>query len=206
MALLAEARERLREAAQAVPGWPDASEVHAMLAAAESAARGGDAAGVRRLSAEVLRRANDALGVQYLLRAEIELQKVQTYTGLSDDQLERIRVAEVALARREGRHAWELLNALSRELAEATKRYVVAAGDSLWIISGRPEVYGNPYLWPLIWDANTDTIKDPNQLRTGQRLKIRVNPTVDEVVQAVERARSFRSPSVRIGEVREAQP
>ncbi|MFP5307050.1 MAG: hypothetical protein ACLGI7_14660, partial [Gammaproteobacteria bacterium] len=94
-ALLAEARERLREAAQAVPAWPDASEVRAMLAAAESAARGGDAAGVRRLSAEVLRRTNDALGVQYLLRAEIELQKVQTYTGLTDEQLERVRVAEV---------------------------------------------------------------------------------------------------------------
>ncbi|MEQ1440466.1 LysM peptidoglycan-binding domain-containing protein [Fontimonas sp. SYSU GA230001] len=140
------------------------------------------------------------------LRAELELQKAQTYTGLSDTQLDRLRAAEVALAAGDPGQALVLLHALNAELAQATQRYVVAAGDSLWIISGRPEIYGNPYLWPLIWDANLDTLKDPNLLRTGQRLRIRTNPTIDEVVQAVERARGFRSAKVRIGEVREAAP
>lgn len=205
-ALLDRARSRFAEASQAWRDWPERGDTQTLLGAAESAARGGDAAGLRSLSSQVLRRADDALDVAYLLRADVELQKLQTYTGLSDAQLERMRVAEVALASRQGRRAWELLNALNRELAQATKRYVVAAGDSLWIISGRPEVYGNPYLWPLIWDANVDVIRDPNQLRAGQRLKIRSNPTIDEVVRAVDTARSYRNATVRIGEVREATP
>lgn len=205
-ALLERARSRFAEASQAWNDWPERGDTETLLGAADSAARGADAAGARLLSSQVLRRAEDALDVAYLLRADLELQKLQTYTGLSDEQLERMRVAEVALASRQGRRAWELLNGLNRELAEATKRYVVAAGDSLWIISGRPEVYGNPYLWPLIWDANIDAIKDPNQLRAGQRLKIRSNPTIDEVVRAVDTARSYRSATVRIGEVREAPP
>lgn len=205
-ALLDHARSRFAEASQAWSAWPERVDTRTLLGAADSAARSGDAAGVRSLASEVLRRAEDALDVHFLLRADLELQKLQTYTGLSDEQLERMRVAEVALASRHGRRAWNLLNALNRELAEATKRYVVAAGDSLWIISGRPEVYGNPYLWPLIWDANLDAIKDPNQLRAGQRLKIRGNPTIDEVVRAVDTARSYRSATVRIGEVREAPP
>lgn len=141
---------------------------------------------------------------QTLLRAQLELQKVQTYTGLSDAQLDRLRTAEVALATGQGDRALAMLRALNDELAKATQRYVVAAGDSLWIISGRPEVYGNPYLWPLIWDANLDSLADPDRLRAGQRLRIRTNPTIDEVVQAVARARHYRSPTIRIGEVREA--
>lgn len=205
-AVLVQARSRYAEARSLIADWPDAAELQTLLAAAEGAARSGDAAGVRGLAGDVLRRSTDALELHDQLRAGIELQKVQTYTGLSDAQLERLRIAEVVLASRQGRQAWELLSALSRELAEATRRYVVAAGDSLWIISGRPEVYGNPYLWPLIWDANLDAIRNPDMLRAGQRLKIRTNPRIDEVVRAIETARSYRSPSVRIGEVREATP
>lgn len=204
---LQQARSRYDEARRTLGGdWPEAGEVRALLDDAESAAEDRDTANMRRLSAEVTRRANDALDARDLLRAELELQKVQTYTGLSDTQLEKLRAAEVALAARQGSRAWTLLRELNQELAKATQRYVVAAGDSLWIISGRPEVYGNSYLWPLIWDANLDTLRDPNQLRTGQRLRIRTNPTVDEVVQAVERARSFRTPQVRIGEIQETNP
>lgn len=201
---LQQARSRYEEARRTLSDWPEAGELRALLDDAQTAAAAQDVANMRRLSAEVMRRAGDALDAQDLLRAELELQKVQTYTGLGDAQLERLRSAEVALAARQGSRAWTLLRELNLELAQATQRYVVAAGDSLWIISGRPEVYGNSYLWPLIWDANLDTLKDPNRLRSGQRLRIRTNPTVDEVVQAVERARSFRSPKVRIGEIREA--
>ncbi len=202
--LLDQARARYAEARAALPQWADAAELQTLLDAAGSAARSGDGAGTRALAAEVLRRANDALDVHLLLRAEIELQKLQTYTGLSDEQLERMRIAEVALASRQGRRAFELLSALNQALAQATQRYVVAAGDTLWIISGRPEVYGNPRLWPLIWDANRDVLADPNRVRAGQRLKIRPNPTIEEVVAAVERAHSYRSTTVRIGEVRES--
>jgi nucleoid-associated protein YgaU len=205
-ALLAQTRARYNEARSRIAAWEEAGELGVQLDAAEQAARGGDAPALRSLCAEILRRSTAALDVNDLLLAQLELQKLQTYTGLSDAQLARMRTAEVALAKRQGRRAYLLLSALTRELANATRRYVVAAGDSLWIISGRPEVYGNPYLWPLIWQANLDSLSDPNQLRAGQRLKIRSNPTVEEVVQALDTAHHYAGTRVRIGEVRDAAP
>ncbi|SFF43291.1 LysM domain-containing protein [Fontimonas thermophila] len=204
--LLAAARARHAEAAAAWPDWPERGETERLLTAAERAARTGDDGRMRDLATQALQRADEALDTAYLLRADVELQKLQTYTGLSDEQLERMRVAELALARRQGRSAWELLNALNRELAQANKRYVVAAGDSLWVISGRPEIYGNPYLWPLVWEANLDVIRDPNRLRAGQQLRIRLHPTIEQVVRAIETARSYRRTTVHIGEVRETTP
>ncbi len=205
-ALLMQAQARYKEAVGRIPAWEEARDLGVQLSAAEQAARSGDGAAVRSLCSEILSRSTAALDVNDLLLAELELQKLQIYTGLSDAQLARMRTAEVALASRQGRRAYLLLSALTRELANATQRYVVAAGDSLWIISGRAEVYGNPYLWPLIWQANLDSLSNPNQLRAGQRLKIRSNPTVEEVVQALDTAHRYAGTRVRIGEVRDAPP
>jgi nucleoid-associated protein YgaU len=141
-----------------------------------------------------------------LALAQLELQKAQTYTGLSDDQLARVRLGELAIARNQGRTALDVLQPLNRELAQKTNRYVVAAGDSLWIIAGRENVYDNSWLWPLIWQSNLDTLRDPNKLLSGQKLKIRPNPTIDEVVKAVDYAHSYASRSVHIGEIKEASP
>ncbi len=203
-ALLAQTRARYSEARNRIQAWDEAHELGVQLGAAEQAARNGDGAAVRSLCAEILRRSNAALDINDRTLAQLELQKLQTYTGMSDAQLARMRTAEVALASGQGRRAYGLLSALTRELATATQRYVVAAGDSLWIISGRPEVYGNPYLWPLVWQANLDSLSDPNQLRAGQRLKIRSNPTVAEVVQAIDTAHRYRGTRVHIGPVQDA--
>ncbi|HUP92609.1 MAG TPA: hypothetical protein VM074_10215 [Solimonas sp.] len=178
----------------------DVSDLEPLLAQARQAAAEGNARRAQQLSAEVVSRSTLALDARYAALAELELQKAQTYTGLSDAQLATVRQAEVAMARGYGRQAHASLVALNRELAQASQRYVVAAGDSLWIISGRPAVYGNPQLWPLIWEANLDTVPDPNRLRSGLKLKIRANPTIDEVVQAIERSRS--AARITIGPVR----
>ncbi|EKV56870.1 outer membrane protein [Brachyspira hampsonii 30446] len=44
--------------------------------------------------------------------------------------------------------------------------------DSLWRIASYDFIYGNGNLWRRIYDANKDTIKDPNVIRAGQRLII----------------------------------
>jgi nucleoid-associated protein YgaU len=148
-----------------------------------------------------------AADAHHLALAELEHQKTQAYTGLSDAQLDRVRIGELALARHQGHQALEVFRQLNQELAQAQKKYLVAAGDSLWVISGREAVYGNPWLWPLIWQANLDTLKDPNRLLVGQKLKIRPNPTIDEVVKAVDYAHAdLQRRGVHIGVVREAQP
>jgi LysM repeat protein len=48
--------------------------------------------------------------------------------------------------------------------------YTVKKGDSLWRIAGR--VYGNPFKWPRIYQANKEKIKTPNKIYPGQVLKI----------------------------------
>ncbi|TVL71373.1 LysM peptidoglycan-binding domain-containing protein [Brachyspira hyodysenteriae] len=44
--------------------------------------------------------------------------------------------------------------------------------DSLWRIASYDFIYGNGNLWRRIYEANRDTIKDPNVIRAGQRLVI----------------------------------
>ena len=48
--------------------------------------------------------------------------------------------------------------------------YVVAAGDSLWKIAR--ETLGSGTLWERIYDANRDTVEDPNRIYIGQELVI----------------------------------
>ncbi|NQV04749.1 MAG: LysM peptidoglycan-binding domain-containing protein [Candidatus Omnitrophica bacterium] len=48
--------------------------------------------------------------------------------------------------------------------------YVVKKGDTLQKISS--ELYGTTKKWKKIFDANKDTLKDPDKIRVGQKLVI----------------------------------
>ena len=50
--------------------------------------------------------------------------------------------------------------------------YRVADGDTLWNIAARRTVYLDALLWPLIYKANRDQIKDPRKIDPGQILTI----------------------------------
>ena len=39
--------------------------------------------------------------------------------------------------------------------------YRVGAGETLWTIAAQQGIYGDPLLWPLIYQANRDQIRDP---------------------------------------------
>jgi len=68
--------------------------------------------------------------------------------------------------------------------------YTVSRGDSLWAISGKSNVYGDPYQWPLIYRANQDQISDADLILPGQRLDIDQNVTSADVATAVRHART----------------
>jgi nucleoid-associated protein YgaU len=68
-------------------------------------------------------------------------------------------------------------------------RYVVSAGDALWSIAARKEVYGDPLLWPIIYRANRDQIKDPRQVYPGQTLNIPRGVSAAELEEARNGAR-----------------
>jgi len=50
--------------------------------------------------------------------------------------------------------------------------YIVQKGDTLQIISARPEIYGTVKKWVKIYEANKDTLSAPDKIYPGQKLKI----------------------------------
>lgn len=52
----------------------------------------------------------------------------------------------------------------------AMRIYEVVSGDSLSKIAKRE--YGDAKLWPRIFEANKDLLKDPDKILPGQKLKI----------------------------------
>lgn len=67
--------------------------------------------------------------------------------------------------------------------------YDVREGETLWTISALPQVYNEGLLWPLLYQANRDQIKDPRQIFPGQILSIRRDMTVQELEDARQKAR-----------------
>ena len=51
--------------------------------------------------------------------------------------------------------------------------HVVQKGECLWCISKLPQIYGDPFQWPLIYAANAHQIKDADLIYPGQKLTIR---------------------------------
>jgi nucleoid-associated protein YgaU len=67
---------------------------------------------------------------------------------------------------------------------QQTLRYTVRRGETLPQIAARTEIYDDSSLWPLIYRANRDQIRDPRQLWPGQVLKIPRHFTRDEALEA----------------------
>ena len=65
----------------------------------------------------------------------------------------------------------------ARRLAEEQQRqkpgsYVVQRGDYLWRIAGMDKIYQKPIYWPIIADANSGKIKNPDLIYPGQEFAI----------------------------------
>lgn len=57
--------------------------------------------------------------------------------------------------------------------------------DCLWNIAGKIDIYSDPFMWPKIWMANTDEIRNPDIIFPGQVLQIPVKgPKTDEEMKA----------------------
>jgi nucleoid-associated protein YgaU len=50
--------------------------------------------------------------------------------------------------------------------------HVVARGECLYAIAGYKQYYGDPDMWPTIYEANRYQIQDPHWIFIGQRLQI----------------------------------
>ncbi len=66
----------------------------------------------------------------------------------------------------------------------------VKKGECLWIISSYKEIYNDPFMWPLIYKANKDKIKDPDLIFPGQVFSIERMYTESEKNSAIHFAKT----------------
>lgn len=99
--------------------------------------------------------------------------------------------AEARLRELERLKAGESARAAARNPATARENnnqssltYTVRRGETLPQIAARNEIYNDASLWPIIYRANRDQIRDPKQLWPGQVLTIPRHFSRDAAIEA----------------------
>ena len=106
-------------------------------------------------------------------------QNVQHKTA--QEKQKRIEELDTEIARKRD----EIQKSLEAALLEINPTvYAVKKGDTLPEIASKREIYNDSYMWPLIYKANRDQIKDPKVLYPGQDLKIPRDMSIEEVIEA----------------------
>ncbi len=93
--------------------------------------------------------------------------------------LEQRRAAEEAAA-----HAARSSAPVRESAPSQPATYTVRRGETLPQIAARGEIYNDSSLWPLIYRANRDQIRDPKRLWPGQSLRIPRRFTREEALEA----------------------
>lgn len=96
---------------------------------------------------------------------------------------ERLRLQEEK--RRQAQEAAAKRSVASHETVQQQPVvYTVHRGESLPQIAAKADIYNDSSLWPLIYRANRDQIRDPRQLWPGQVLKIPRRFSREELIEA----------------------
>jgi len=82
---------------------------------------------------------------------------------------EEVIVTEEVIVIEEGESV--LVEALE-EKAPLTGNHVVKSGECLWWIAEYEDIYNDPFMWPVIYNANKDKINNPDLIYPGQTLRI----------------------------------
>lgn len=112
------------------------------------------------------------------LQARLNEMKTSKIANLSEMQ-DLIAVIEGKLTQLRGRMP-----------AAVYTEYNVTRGDYLWKISGKQDIYSDPYQWMRIYSYNRDQIKDPDLIYPNQVFKIQREVGPDEYL--VAKGDSFR--------------
>jgi nucleoid-associated protein YgaU len=125
--------------------------------------------------------------------ADEQRQKDAVESARIEEERLMLQAAEAeARLREQERRSVEVIDQAPAALKETSKepihpqmlRYTVRRGETLPQIAARTEIYNDSSLWPLIYRANRDQIRDPKQLWPGQVLKIPRHFTRDEALEA----------------------
>ncbi len=140
----------------------------------------------------------DALSIIGILRTDYMSQ-------MSLEQKSNLSLADTALDSGQEKEAYEIATgtmdevkaqmaaekAAMEKMAEPEPEpemtnYTVNRNDTLWDIAAKPEVYGNSDMWPLLWKANKDKIKTPDDLASGLSLIIDRSASEESVAAAIK--------------------
>ncbi len=129
------------------------------------------------------------------LKAEEERREAERQRVLEEKNRKLIEERELA-AREISRKAAKAAAAREkqREVRPLAFSHTVKRGETLPQIAARPDVYGDALLWPLIYRANRDQIRDPKRIWPGQLLKIPRNAGRDDIAEARRYAQERRLP------------
>ncbi len=106
----------------------------------------------------------------------------------AEKEAEEMAAKEAEMAAKEAEMAAK--EAEMKQRTMGVRAYTVEAGDNLWSISGRSEIYDDPFQWPLIYKANRHKIKDADLIYPGQYLDIERDLSEADIDAAVNHART----------------
>jgi hypothetical protein len=135
-----------------------------------------------------------------ILRTEIEKKKkwlaaeqqrriAELAAKAEEEQLMRAAAeAEIRLRDQQSAKLVEIVRTTQKKSKESIQSlpttYTVRRGETLPQISARTEIFNDSTLWPIIYRANRDQIRDPKRLWPGQVFVIPRNFSRDEAVEA----------------------
>ena len=126
-----------------------------------------------RLEFEIKRQADEEMELQ----KKIEQERLASEAGEALLQRKKIEAEKAEARRRAERNRQE-------KDVQLVARHTVKRGETLPQIAALQEVYGESYLWPLIYRANRDQISNPAILWPGQVLRIPRNAAKNDIVEA----------------------
>lgn len=123
------------------------------------------------------------------LAAEKQLRVAELAAKAAEEQLMRAAAeAEIRLRAQQQAKSAEAARYAQKKAKEPPPSqptsYTVRRGETLPQISARTEIYNDSTLWPIIYRANRDQIRDPKRLWPGQVLVIPRNFSHDEADEA----------------------
>jgi len=203
------ADEKYRKAGkEAVALMPQVQDLSARAGEARAAAKQEAEASIARAE-QAMAEAQQAEAAQYaasdyeaargkLDQAKRELQDPCGYhraRDLADDagrqarQSVTIAAAEKARLEAERRRAEEEARRLEEEGRKREKpaAYMIQDGDCLWAIAAMEKVYGDPLLWPLLYEANSSRINNPELIYPNGQIDIPRNIPAAEMESRARR-------------------
>ncbi|AJE03430.1 LysM peptidoglycan-binding domain-containing protein [Geobacter pickeringii] len=122
---------------------------------------------------------------QDAIRQEAEEKQRETERQQALQELKRKLEVERDIREREARKIPEK-SAVAREKEprQLAQYHTVKRGETLPQIAAQSDVYGDVSLWPLLYRANRDQIRDPRRIWPGQVLRIPRNLTREDLAEA----------------------